>query len=370
MSRQARLGLIVLGGVAAFVLALFLLANQTFLFSDVFRVKAEFGRVGGLSAGAPVQYRGISVGRVEQVRLPATPGGAIVVSMAIRRDARHLLREDTRANIQTDGLVGNMMVVLTGGSEERPMVAEGGFISGMDPMDLGQFGDRAMESVARFDSVTVTLTQIMQDVRTGDGTLGRFLYDPALYNELLATGVETRVAMRSLTAEANQLVMIASDASDGLKSIIDKVDRGEGTLARLINDDSIYEGVLAATAQFGTVSDDLRAISTRAEDAANWATLGMFRFAENMEALKHNWLFKRYYEQRGYLERAPFEIRERALEETFRTLEDRERDMFERERQLVERERQLNGVSTAPAPAPVVPAVQVEETAAQAGGGS
>ena len=55
MSRQARLGLIVLGGVLAFMLALFVLANKTFLLSGTFQLSAEFRRVGGLTPGAAVQ---------------------------------------------------------------------------------------------------------------------------------------------------------------------------------------------------------------------------------------------------------------------------------------------------------------------------
>ena len=49
--------------------------------------------------------------------------------------------------------------------------------------------------------------------------------------------------------------------------------------------------------------------------------------AELMEAGKHNWLFKRYFEERGYVEKAPFEVRERAIEESFRQLQQREREL-------------------------------------------
>ncbi|MEO1629329.1 MAG: MlaD family protein, partial [Bacteroidota bacterium] len=83
MSRQARLGLLMIAGIAAFVLGLFIIANRTFLFSDTFRVQAEFGRVAGLLSGGQVLYQGINVGRVERVQLPARPGGPITVMMEI-----------------------------------------------------------------------------------------------------------------------------------------------------------------------------------------------------------------------------------------------------------------------------------------------
>lgn len=348
MSRQARLGLIVLAGVLAFVLALFILANRTFLLAETYRVRAEFSRVGGLMPGAAVQYQGISVGRVEAVTLPAAPGGAIEVELAIRGDARHLVRQDTRAVIQTDGLVGNMIVVLKGGSTREPIVAEGGRLLGVDPFDFSLVTDRLFESVSRFDSLSITFTGIMQDVRRGEGSLGRFLYDPRLYDETVLTAQETRAAMRNLTAEADALVGIARDASDGLNDIVRKVNEGEGTLARLLNDDAIHQELLEASQAFRAAAADIETVTDRAEDAANWGTLAMFRLAENMEALKENWFFKGYYERRGYREMAPFEIREQALAETYEALEQRERELYEWEQRLAARERQ----DGAPAPAP------------------
>ncbi|MEL7167795.1 MAG: MlaD family protein, partial [Bacteroidota bacterium] len=276
MSRQARLGLLMIAGIAAFVLGLFIIANRTFLFSDTFRVQAEFGRVAGLLSGGQVLYQGINVGRVERVQLPARPGGPITVMMEIREDAQHLIREDSRALIQTDGLVGSVIVSITAGSELEPPVAEGGSIVGVDPLDLSEVSDRLFDSVSRFDSVTVTLTSIMQDIQTGEGTLGRFIYDPALYDGLVATAQETRVSLRGITAQADTLVTIAATASANIESIISKVNEGDGTLARFINDPSVYENVEDATARLGSIANDLTLVLERSEDAANWGNLAMF----------------------------------------------------------------------------------------------
>lgn len=356
MTRQARLGLIILAGLVTFVLFLFIIAGRTFLLLDTFRVHAEFNDVGGLLPGASVQYQGVAVGRVEFVQLPASPGAPIRVGMAIRERARHLLRLDSRAVIQTEGLVGHMMVVLTGGTEGQPMVAEGGTIAGVDPLSFQTISDRLFESVSRFDDVTVTMTNIMTDIQTGEGTLGRFIYDPRFYEEAVMTAQETRLAMRNLTARADALVGIAADASAGMQSIIHKIDQGDGTLARILNDDAIYTALLDASQTFSAAAADIETITSRAENAANWATLGMFRFAENMEALKDNWFFRGYFERRGFREHAPFQIREQALSETFQQLEQRERELFEWEQRLRQREEGLiptrAEVHEAEAPAP------------------
>ena len=229
---------------------------------------------------------------------------------------------------------GSVIVSITAGSELEPPVAEGGSSAGVDPLDLSEVSDRRFDSVSRFDSVTVTLTSIMQDIQTGEGTLGRFIYDPALYDGLVATAQEPRVSLRGITAQADTLGTIAATASANIESIISKVNEGDGTLARFINDPSVYENVEDATARLGSIANDLTLVLERSEDAANWGNLAMFRLAENMEALKHNFLFKGYYEDRGYLELAPFEIRERALSETYESLEERARELYELEQRL------------------------------------
>ncbi|MDX1419032.1 MAG: MlaD family protein [Rubricoccaceae bacterium] len=334
MSRQARLGLVVLSGVVLFVLALFVLANRTFLLSDTYAIRAEFEAVGGLQPGATVYYQGISVGRVDQVLLPEAPGLPITVTMRIRDDARNLIREDSRAVIQTDGLVGNVVVSIQGGTPSQPAAADNARIAGRDPLDFSEVSDRLFDSVARFDSVTVGLTTMMQDVRTGEGTLGRFLYDPRLYEETVLTTASFRGALESFTGRADALVAIAADASAGVNEVIQRLYTGDGTVARFLNDDSMYVALLQASEQLTTISTDIRSITERFETAAGWGAVGAFRFAENMEALKHNFLFKPYFEERGYLEMAPFEIRERALAETYQSLQEWERRLYQQQQEI------------------------------------
>ncbi|HET6569220.1 MAG TPA: MlaD family protein [Rhodothermales bacterium] len=344
MSRQARVGLLVLAGVLLFVVALFAIANRSFLFSNTFFVRSKFSNVAGLQPGASVQFQGVNVGRVETVDLPTEPGGQIDVSMAINSKARHLIHKNTQAQIKSDGLVGNQIVVLVNPAQNiGDPIREGDYIPGAEPFDFFEVTDRAMASVQRFDQAAATFQQIMLDVRNGEGTLGKIIYDPSLYNSVVQTTAETQRLMHGLGNNAEALVALASHATQGVDSILTKIDHGNGTLARMINDPSVYNSLLAASDTLQAISGDLRAITSNAEDAANWATLGMYRFSENMEALKHNWLFRRYYEERGYAEKAPFETRERAIEESFQALQAKERELLAREQRLKEREQALDG---------------------------
>ncbi|MCB0719464.1 MAG: MCE family protein [Bacteroidetes bacterium] len=327
MSRQARVGLIVIAATLFFLVGLFAIANRTFLFSDNFYIQSRFNHVAGLHAGQHVQYQGVNVGRVESVELPDTPGDRIAVRMAISERARHVIRRNTRAQIKTDGLVGSQIVVLISPSEVGDPIQDNDIIVGEDPMDFFEITDRALVSVQNFEKAANTFEQIMLDVRNGEGTLGKIIYDSTLYYSIVSTATESRNVMDALVDNAEALVELAGGATEGVNSILTAVEEGDGTISKLLNDPELYNRLLAAADTVQYITGDMRTMIENFEQTSNWGALGAFRFAELMEAAKHNWLFKRYFEERGYMEKASFEIREKALEESFDKLAERELEL-------------------------------------------
>lgn len=338
MNRNLRLGIFIIAGALILLLALFAIGDRTFLFSNTIRVKTRYSRVAGLQSGASVQYQGINVGRVSDVALPTAPGEPIVVTLSIAERASHLIRTTTQAQIKSDGLVGEQIVVLVASPDAGEEINENDFLVGVDPFDLFEISDKALASVRGFEQVARSFEQIMLDIQTGQGTLGKIVYDPALYEEMVATANETRRAMNSLAvsgeATAELLVGVVERATTGLESVLAKVESGDGTLARLLNDPAIYNAFLASADSLLIIAQEMRAVTASAENAASWGALGSYRFAELMEAAKHNWLFRRYFEERGHMEQAPFEIRERALSESYNKIQQRERELLRWEERL------------------------------------
>lgn len=334
MSRQTRVGLLVTAGAILFAVGLFAIANRTFLFSDTFQVTSTFNHVAGLNVGAAVQYQGVNVGRVNDIRLPTTPGERITVALAIGERARNVIRKNTRAQIKSVGLVGNQIVVLVSPAVPGEAIAESDTLVGEDPFDLFEISDRAIESVQNFERAATSFEQIMLDVRNGEGTLGRIIYDSTLYMSIVRTTNESQRVMNSVTDNAQALVELAESATQGVNEILDRVKGGEGTMARLLNDPELYERFVQAADTLNAITADARAMIANFEQTSNWGALGAYRFAELMEAAKHNWLFKRYFEERGYLERADFEIRERALQESQDRIAERELELLQWQRRL------------------------------------
>ena len=347
MNRQARVGLVVVLCLGLFALALLIVGSRTLLFSDRFVLRAQFNQVAGLSAGADVQFQGVSVGAVSSVALPGAPGSLIEVTMGIRNRARHVVHSGTQAQIKTEGLLGSMIVVLVNPPITGPMpepIESGDLIRGVDPFDLFEITDKALASVQRFEQSAMSFERIMDDIRAGEGTLGKLVYDPELYNSMVATANETERLMAHLANDAEALVALATQATEGVGSILGKLDEGDGTLAKMLNDPEIYATVLSAADTLQSVVTSLQTLTVRVGQLTDWGTLGAFRFSELMEAGKHNWLFKRYFEERGYMEQAPFEVRERAIAESYRALQQKELDLLAWEARLAQQAAHVDSI--------------------------
>lgn len=340
MSARVRVGLVVMVCTGLLTAVLFLVGSRTFLFSDRFLVRSQFNSVAGLNPGSDVQFQGVSIGAVQSVALPSEPGGMIEVSMRIRIRARSILHQGTQAQIKTEGLLGSMIVVLVNpplsGGESIPL-ENNDLIVGIDPFDLFEITDKALASVKRFEQSATSFERIVDDIRAGEGTLGKLVYDPELYNSMVSTAQETERLMANLGDDAEALVMLATQATEGVESILGKLDEGSGTFAQLLNDSELYESVQASADTLQQIVIGVGVLTSRVEEMAEWASLGAFRFAELMEAGKHNWLFKRYFEERGFMEQAPFEVREQAITESFNALEARKRELLDLEARLERR---------------------------------
>lgn len=300
MSRQARLGLLVLSGVALFFAALFIIANRSFLLNDTYPLYAQFDQVAGLAPGGDVQYQGLSVGRVERVMLPESVQHPFRVELQVQTEAAALIREGTTAHIRREGFIGAPLVVLTPGTGQA--LEAGATLRGATPLDLFVAAEQGMASLARFDSLTAALQTVAHDLQMGRGTLGRLMQDPAAYEALLQTSRTADQALAAIVRRTDTLTTAALNASTRLNALLDAATTGEGTLARLVQDSTLYTEAVETSRQLQTTMQDLRHLLEQAEPGVHWGTVAAFRAAENMEALKRNWFFKGYYKDRGYWE--------------------------------------------------------------------
>ncbi|HMN16709.1 MAG TPA: MlaD family protein [Ignavibacteriaceae bacterium] len=325
---NAKLGIFIFLGSALLVVLIFLLGNKGQLFSSTFTVKAYFKNTEGLRNGASVRFGGIDIGAVKSISIVSGTSGRVEVAMRIKEEIKRFIKTDSQASIETEGLVGNKVVVITMGSEKATEIKDEGTILSKEPLSFSDIIGETQGIMAYTKDMTKNLAEIVYKVNQGDGTLGKIINDDELYSVAAELTKSADKSLVSLTSELNDVVSLFDELGKGVSDVVTNVNT---LVARL---DTVLVGVSEGKGLLGSLVSDkgkegkvlnqiLNNLVTVSEDAKTSAS----RLAENMEALKHNWLFKSYFEERGYWDKEEYEnvIDEKIIElnEKIKILDDK-----------------------------------------------
>lgn len=313
-NRQAvAVGLFVAAAVTIFGGAVLAVGNLNDTFTRKITVSARFPEVAGLKPGDNIWYSGVKVGVVKKIGF--TPASEVEVQLAIDASAAAFIHADARARVGSDGLIGNRIVVLDGGTPEASALAEGDELTiAMNPSSE-QIMATLQENNTNLLAITADLKGISQKIAAGEGTVGRLLADPALYDDLAAAAVSLRAA----SANAEELTASAELLAGGLNE--------EGTLIHdLVNDRTTYasltttvsslqetgERVNQLVGELGAgMKDPNSAMGALTQDPGAGADLrstlenlnrSSELLAEDLEALQHNFLLKPYFKKKAKAE--------------------------------------------------------------------
>src|ERR1035437_2594427 len=136
MSRAARLGAFIIVALATLVSGIFIIGGRQYMFTSTYRLNAQFGSVVGLDSGADVRVGGVHIGSVRSVELPTKPTDKITVWMDLDKSSRNIIKQDSIATIETEGLLGNEYVAISFGSANGITVVDGGTIGSEPPLEM------------------------------------------------------------------------------------------------------------------------------------------------------------------------------------------------------------------------------------------
>jgi phospholipid/cholesterol/gamma-HCH transport system substrate-binding protein len=303
----ARLGIFIFVGTVLLVISIFLLGNKEKLFTGTINIKTYFNQIEGLKPGAPVRLSGYDIGSVSSIALVDEKSGNVEVLMRIDDNLKHFIRLDSEAAIETEGLVGKKIVTISAGSSSIAEIQDGGIIKSKNPLNLSAIMEQTESTISYLKDLTQNLAEVVGKVNRGEGTIGKIVNDDRLYESAVnitrnadksLTAVTQRLTSVSdiiveMTGSINSIITSVDTAIVDVRNIIEKVNNGEGTLGALISDEKIADSVKTIMANLTKTSEDARMATSS--------------LAENMEALKHNWLFKGYFEKRGYWNKVEYE---------------------------------------------------------------
>jgi phospholipid/cholesterol/gamma-HCH transport system substrate-binding protein len=234
MSRAARLGAFIVATLAILAAGVFIIGSKQYLFSSTYQLKAQFDNVEGLDQGGDVRVGGVHIGTVRRIALPHQPGGKVTVVMDLDKSTHEIIKKDSVASIETEGLLGNQYLAISSGTPAGADVRDGDILASQPPLEMSDLLQKA--------------------------------------SGLLDT--------------SQQAIQHATRAAANLASISGKINDGHGTVGALVNDKQLYS--------------NLEQTSSTMQNTMVQAQAGVTDFQENMEALKHNFLLRGYFKNRGY----------------------------------------------------------------------
>lgn len=311
MSQNIRLGLFVLVGMVLLIVGLYFIGSNRNMFSKTFTLYATFKDVNGLREGNNVRYAGIDIGTIDAIDI--VNDTTIRVTMLLKQDLQKVIRKNSLTNIGTDGLMGDKLINIEPGTSAMPLVNENDELISLPTVDTEAML-RTLEITNRnILTISANLKTITQNITDSRGTLYTVLMDTTV-------AIKLKHTLNNIDVVSNNILQM----SDDLGHVVTEVKTGKGLLATLIKDTVITNDLSKAVKEIksagiliNTSATDLRlimhnintgngTISTLVNDTASANSLkrsldnievSTQKFSENMEALKHNFLFKGYFKK-------------------------------------------------------------------------
>ena len=259
---QVRVGLFVLIAIAVLIFLVLNASGDINPFSRKLHLRARFVDANGLREGSEVRLAGVRVGKVERIVLlepsPVPNAPRVEAQMTIDasidgRPAHERIRTDSQALQGSPSLLGNEMLInITPGTAVGQPVADGAILPSSSSNTVNDFATSGTDLAQRLSKLSDEINSIVQEVKKGEGTVGRLFTDEALYNNLNATIRETEDVMKELRSGRGSagrfindpaLYNNANEIAIQMKAIADDLRAGRGTAGKLLTDDEFYNRI-------------------------------------------------------------------------------------------------------------------------------
>lgn len=309
-SKKMNVGIFVVLATILLVTALYFVGKRQHLFSKNIQLSANFTDVSGLQIGNNVRYSGVNVGTVSKIEMKAE--GKIRVEMSVDEQAARFIKKDAVASIASDGLVGSMVVnIIPGEDKAAKKVVSGDQIQIKTKITVDEILETFSKTNESAALITSDLAEITHQVVGGKGALGAILSDSSLEYDLRRS-----VAALKRTAEGTNQAMAQVNA------IIEKINYDQSAAAVLLSDPKSRQQIQNVFSNLEKSSNDINKVSKNLEDyvteiktgkgSLNYITKdeglkknidstvvnvkeATDKLNQNMEALKHNFLFRGYF---------------------------------------------------------------------------
>ena len=307
---NARLGLFVLAGLIFLIFSLYMIGRNRNFFGSTFIIEASFHDVNGLTPGNNVRFAGIDVGTVRDITIENDT--SILVTMVIDKKARPYIKKNSLAAIGTDGLMGNQLVNINSIVGSALPVEEGDRIRSLKPIETDAMLRTLNTTNENIAIITSDLRKITKKINNSN-SLWQLLSDTLIAQDLKHAAVNIRRAGQSATTAGNEIADLARQMRKGeglagtliadtalvlrLRESLDEIHRASQGAAEATNDlQELFQKVKEGEGAAGALISDTLLVYKLNQSLENIEE-GTSRFNENMEAMRHNFLFRGYFKK-------------------------------------------------------------------------
>lgn len=266
---QLRVGLTVLFASITLAVLIFVMSGTGGWFTSKITLRSYFDNAGGLREGAPVRLAGVDIGNVTGVRIvngkPMTP---VEVTMKVNTKYSFNLRKDSVTLLSTAGILGETYVDVDSSTAKGPEATDGDTLAARNQPDIQDVVRASQGTLQNMDSLLKRVDRIMSFIESGQGSIGKVIYDPALYNQLNSTVAEFKGIVDDIQSGKGSLgPLLTSDeaykkvigAIDKINVMVDDLQQGKGTAGKLLKDPALYDNANKTIENVRQLTDDINA---------------------------------------------------------------------------------------------------------------
>ncbi|GAB3652707.1 hypothetical protein GCM10028791_22390 [Echinicola sediminis] len=305
-------GIFILIGIIIMVAGILTLGAQQKVFVKSFRATAVFEDVGGLQKGNNVWFSGVKIGTVTAIKFYGD--SQVEIEMNIDSDTREFIRKDSKATISSDGLIGNKIIVIYGGSTQAPVIEDGDRLQAVMPLDTDNMMETLQENNQNLVSITNDLKVLTGKIAKGEGIIGAVLTDSTLAENFrkIVNNLETTSAnsnrlsadLRKFTAginkEGTMMYEMANDTAvfASLKHTAKELEKTSMEASSAASNFNEASGKLTSSDNaLGMLLNDEEFASYIKETLEN-AEVTTHLLNENLEALKYAWIMRKAHKRK------------------------------------------------------------------------
>jgi phospholipid/cholesterol/gamma-HCH transport system substrate-binding protein len=267
---QLRVGITVIAAATVLAVLIFLMTGSGGFLTPKITIHAFFDNASGIRVGAPVTLQGVTVGNVSGIRIvPAHGLTPVEVYMKVPRRLAVDIPTDAVASMTQAGVLGETFIDIDRTTAKATQtVGDGSEIQVRDHPDIQDVVRSSQSTIQNVDVLVRRVDRIVGFIESGQGSIGKLIYDKSLYDRLNATLNEVQGMVNMIASGKGSIgKLVASDelynkanaSVDNLNKIIDEIQQGKGTVGKLLKDPSLYDNANQTIAKANNLMTDVNA---------------------------------------------------------------------------------------------------------------